>query len=50
MRMNGALIKSKKGERAYIFIPAHIKKLSKDLAAKRKISLSQLVARLIGRE
>lgn len=50
MRMKGALIKSKKGERAYILIPAHIKKSSKNLAAKRKISLSELVARLIDRK
>jgi hypothetical protein len=40
-------IKIKKAEKAYIFIPAHIKKSAKDLAIKRKISLSELVARLL---
>jgi hypothetical protein len=40
-------VKIKKGEKAYVFIPAHIKKPAKALAAKRKISLSQLVARLL---
>jgi hypothetical protein len=48
--MNGTPIKAKKGEKAYILIPEHIKKSSKDLAAKRKITLSELVARLIDRK
>lgn len=49
MRMNGSPLKPKKGEKAYILIPAHIKKSSKDLAAKRKISLSKLVSTLLDR-
>jgi hypothetical protein len=40
----------KKAEKAYIFIPADIKKSSKELATKRKISLSQLVARLLKKQ
>lgn len=48
--MKEGKIKVKKSEKAYIFIPAHIKKSSKKLAAKRKISLSQLVARLLDLE
>jgi hypothetical protein len=48
--MKGAPIKAKKGEKAYILIPEHIRKSSKNLAAKRKITLSELVARLLDRE
>jgi hypothetical protein len=36
-----------KAEKAYVFIPAYVKKPAKQLAAKRKMTLSQLVARLL---
>jgi hypothetical protein len=45
--MKDLTVKIKKGEKAYVFIPAHIKKPAKQLAAKRKMTLSKLVATLV---
>jgi hypothetical protein len=47
--VNAPNVKSKKGQKAYIYIPAHIKKSSKKLAAARRLSLSQLVTQLLAR-
>lgn len=47
MRMLNLPSKKIKTEKAYIFIPAHVKKPAKQLAVKRKITLSQLVSKLV---